>query len=280
MADLVFKYPGAKTQLFEWILDHVADHRTWVDVFGGSGVVTANKPESKVEVYNDRDGDLVHFFVTLRDNPDRLAEWLMNTPHSRELHRKYAKQYYQGLRPKDDIERAGRFFYLRFTQWGTKYNGFSGYNGSRQRSAPDSYHSAVSRLNKWADRFRGVQIEHVDFAEVIDRYDGENTLFYCDPPYMDEGDALYSHKEGFDHERFVKTLLATEGDWLVSYTRVPAALRENAETVVSKEHNVSIDQSQHDETKSNTERLVMSYDPDRTNLFSAQQQYKLGEVSQ
>jgi len=280
MADLVFKYPGAKTQLCSWILDHVADHRTWVDVFGGSGVVTANKPESSVEVYNDMDGDLVHFFTTLRDKPDELAEWLINTPHSRELHRKYGKHYYQGLRPKDDIERAGRFFYLRFTQWGTKYNGFSGYNGARKRNSVDSYHAAVSRLTKWADRFRGVQIEQVDFAEVIDRYDGADTLLYCDPPYMDEGDALYSHSEDFDHERFVKTLLATEGDWIVSYTRVPAALRENAEVIISKEHKVSIDQNQHEETKSNTERLVMSYDPEQTNLFSPQQQYKLGESMQ
>lgn len=280
MADLVFKYPGAKTQLCSWILDHLADHRTWVDVFGGSGVVTANKPESKVEVYNDMDGDLVHFFITMRDNPNELAEWLMNTPHSRELHQKYGKQYYQGFRPKDDIERAGRFFYLRFTQWGTKYNGFSGYNGGRQRSSVESYHAAVSRLNKWADRFRGVQIERVDFAKVIDRYDGKDTLFYCDPPYMDEGDALYSHKEAFDHDRFVKTLISTEGDWLVSYGRIPTELREYANAVVSKEHKVSIDQSQHEETKFNTERLVMSYDPEQVSLFSPQQQYKLGEMVQ
>jgi len=110
MADIIFKYPGAKTQLFSWIEPRIPEHRTWVDVFGGSGAVTANKPESDVEVFNDIDGDIIHFFTTLRDSGGELAEWLSQTPHSRELHREYAQTFYDGERPDDDIERAGRFF--------------------------------------------------------------------------------------------------------------------------------------------------------------------------
>lgn len=47
---------------------------------------------------------------------------------------------------------------------------------------------AVKRLNEaelefLADRFRRVQIENREATEVIKRYDGENALIYCDPPY-------------------------------------------------------------------------------------------------
>ena len=194
MADVVFKYPGAKTQLFSWIESNIPQHQTWVDVFGGSGVVTANKSESDVEVYNDKDGDLVHFMTTMRDNREELEEWLAQTPHSRRLHREYAQAFYDGYRPEDDIERAGRFFYLRFTQWGTKYTSFSGYNGGKERTAARSYRQAVERLEQWQERFKYVQIEQLDFEDLIERYDGESTFYYCDPPYMDEGDDLYSHE--------------------------------------------------------------------------------------
>jgi DNA adenine methylase len=277
MSDTVFKYPGGKTQLFGWIEDHIKQHRTWVDVFGGSGVVTANKDPSKVEVYNDRDGDLVHFFTTLRDLAEELEEWLRQTPHSRELHQKYSKQFYAGYRPEDDIERAGRFFYLRFTQWGTKYTGFSGYNGSTKRSAAGSYRNAVDRLGEWQERFSHVQLERLDFGDLIDRYDSPETLFYCDPPYMDEGDDLYSHTGGFDHGRFVDALLDAEGDWLVSYTRVPKPLRDAAECITEQDRRVRMRQGQGDWEKTNTERLVMNYDPATVSLHADVRQSDVSE---
>jgi DNA adenine methylase len=266
MSDSVFKYPGSKTQMFSWIADRIPKHRTWVDVFGGSGVVTANTEPSDVEVYNDTDGDLVHFFTTLRDNESELAEWLSATPHSRELHDKYASEFYSGYRPDDDIERAGRFFYLRYTQWGTKYTSKSGYNGGKKRSSASSFRSATERLSKWQQRFSHVQIEQLDFEKLIDRYDSEQTFFYCDPPYMDEGDDLYSHDQQFNHGRFVDAITEAEGDWMVSYTRVPEPLREAAVCIDEQDRRVRMRQGKGDWEKTNTERLVMNYDPDNTQL--------------
>jgi DNA adenine methylase len=275
MADVVFKYPGAKTQLFSWIESNIPSHHTWVDVFGGSGVVTANKPESEVEVYNDMDGDIVHFFTTLRDNGDELAEWLAQTPHSRELHREYRSNFYNGDKPKNDVERAGQFFYLRFTQFATKYDGVSGYNGDKKGTSVYGFNNAVERLSEWQNRFRSVQIEQLDFEELINRYDGPNTFLYCDPPYMDEGDDLYSH-EGFDHKRFVNSLKSAEGDWMVSYTRVPKELREYATTILEQKQRVIMSQGVSDEEKHNVERLVMNYDPNDAPMFRKQAQSGLG----
>lgn len=275
-ADSVFKYPGGKTLMFDWIENHIPEHHTWVDVFGGSGVVTANKAKSSVEVYNDRDGDLVQFFTTLRDNGEELAEWLAQTPHSRELHDRYATEFYDGHRPDDDIERAGRFFYLRYTQWGTKYSGVSGYNGGKKRSAASSYNQAIARLSEWQQRFRAVQIEQLDFADVISRYDGPDTVLYCDPPYMDEGDALYSHEQ-FNHGRFCDALLDAEADWLVSYTRVPEPLHDAAVCIAEQDRRVRMRQGQGDWEKTNTERLVMNYDPSERRLHTEQKQAGMGD---
>jgi len=276
MSDCVFRYPGGKTKMFSWIADRIPQHRTWVDVFGGSGVVTANKSESKVEIYNDLDGDLVHFFTTLRDSQEELAEWLEQTPHSRELQLEYGKDFYDGYRPNDDVERAGRFFYLRYTQFAAKYTSISGYNGSKQTNSAKGYKKAVSRLNRWQDRFNHVQIEQLDFEDLIERYDSEQTFFYCDPPYMDEGDDLYSHDGGFEHGRFVDALVESDAEWMVSYTRVPEPLRENAVCIDEQDRHVRMRQGQDDWEKTNTERLVMNYNPEKADLFSRENQSNLG----
>ena len=45
---------------------------------------------------------------------------------------------------------------------------------------------SVEGLAEIAERLLRVQLENRPAIEVITRYDSENTLFYCDPPYPHE----------------------------------------------------------------------------------------------
>lgn len=112
MPDATFPSPGGKSRYASWLLDH----QCFAEVFGGAARVLANKDpdSSSVEVYNDADGDLVHFFEVLRDKPDELVDWLDQMPYSRHLYDQWATHYYGGYRPVDDIKRAGRFYFLRY----------------------------------------------------------------------------------------------------------------------------------------------------------------------
>lgn len=277
MSDNVFKYPGGKTQMADYIASHFPAHECYVEVFGGSAAVLANKTPSTVEVLNDRDGDIVHFFETLRDRPEELVAWLRQTPHSRELHDKYAEQYYDGHRPNDDVERAGRFWYLRETQFAAKYDGPSGYNGSRGTDVASTVATKRERLLEFSRRFDHVQVENLDYADLFDRYDAADTLFYCDPPYVQEGDDLYTG-DAFDHGRFVECLAELEGDWIVSYTDLPAGLEELGEVVATKEQRYRMAQGQDGWAKTNTERLVMNYDPAQRPRHSEATQATFGDV--
>lgn len=270
MANNVFGYPGGKTQMADWIIDHFPDHQCYVEVFGGSAAVLANKEPSNSEVLNDRDGDIVQFFEVLRDRADELVAWLEDTPHSRELHERYGEAFYDGSRPDDPVERAGRFWYLRETSFGGKYRTLSGYNGSRKRNVARRTRNKRDRLQAFSERFDHVQIENLDFAELMERYDSPETLFYCDPPYVAEGDVLYSGAD-FDHGRFVSELAALEGDWIVSYTDLPDGLEEHAVVVDEREQRYRIAQGDGWE-KTNTERLVMNFDPRERPSFSAPMQ--------
>lgn len=258
MGKSIFPYPGGKAVLSPWIVSHLPNHHCYVEVFGGSASVLLSKAESPVEVYNDRDGDLVHFFETFRDHTDELVAYLQDTPYARDIHRKWAGEFYAGYRPDDDVERAARFFYIRYTQFAAKYNGLSGFKSAKQRSAARQLNSAIARLQEFADRFRDVVVENEDYAYIFDRFDGDETVFYCDPPYVQEGDALYTHGE-FDHTRFVDELLSLDGKWVVSYTDIPEGLGDyhTEERQVSYSSQNGSDGSH----KEATERLVMSFDP-------------------
>lgn len=277
----VFRYPGAKAQLSSWVIDHFPAHHCYVEPFAGSAAVLVNKPESDVEVINDRDGDIVHFFRVLRDRGDELADWLRDTPFSRQLHQEFATAFYDGHRPDDDIERAGRFFYLRETQFAQKYHSKSGFRASQKQDHATRYQSKTTNLRDFASRLRSVQIESNDYERVFEIYDDPTTLFYCDPPYMDEGDALYSHDGGFDHGRFVSTLEETAGRWVVSYTRVPEPLQTDDNHIVEKDKRVSMSAGHYGEHTDKTvqERLVMNFDPAETPSFTSgsRDQGKLGQ---
>lgn len=276
MALSAFPYPGSKGLLASWIIDSLPQHETFVEAFGGSAAVTVQKPESYNEIVNDRDGDIAHFFETLRDRHDELVEWCRDTPFSRDLHRKYANQFYAGVRPEDDVERAGRFFYLRNTQFAQNYVELSGFRLSEARNNARAYQNRVEDLEDLAERLRGVQIENLDYEDLVERTDSETTCFYFDPPYVDAGDDLYSHGQ-FDHGRFVSVLEEIEGYWLCSYTELPDGLEDYY--CIEQDRRGTMRAGQGDWTQENTERLVMNFDPDEEPRFVAARQSTLSGVT-
>jgi len=224
MADAVFPFPGGKSKLAGWILEQVPEHECFVEAFGGAAGVLANKdPEtSSVEVYNDLDEDLVHFFEVLRDEPDELVEWLSAVPYSRAVHSEWANAYYRGYRPVDDVERAGRFFYLRYAQWGSGYADYNGFATSKVSSRAVSFANKIDRLRAFADRFQAVVLEQLHWRELVEKYDSEETVFYFDPPYV--GVEGYYPVSEIDHAEFVGVLGELEGKWLCSYQELPEGM--------------------------------------------------------
>jgi len=278
MPDCVFPYPGGKSYLANWIISQMPEHDSYVELFGGSAAVLVNKPESRVEVFNDLDGDIVHFLEVLRDSRAQLQDWCSTVPYAKDLHEKWGRQWYQGWRPDDPIERAGIFYYLRNTQFAGKYRSFSGFASSTQTDKAGLWGREVDSLEEFAARLRDVQIENRDYAELLGRFDGENVLFYADPPYVEEGDALYSHEGAFDHSRFVDEITDIEGRWMVSYMDLPPGL---ADYHIVEKGTAQHMNKHHGESRreSATERLVMNFDPKEVPKVSDSEQSTLVEVN-
>lgn len=256
-----FPYPGGKTDLAAWVVDHLPPHETFIDAMHGGGSVLVQKPESEIEVVNDRDGDIVQFLRVLRERPGDLAAWLRRTTVAFDTHRRFANQFYAGFRPDDPVERAGRFVYLRHSQYGGKYDSVSGVRTNSGRDTAGRLQRWIDACDDLAERYTGVQVENRDYRRLFDRFDHADVCWYIDPPYPDAAYHFYLEGEGFDHDELAGRLASLDGDWLVSYEVVPDAVASVAEAVVERQNGHT---QGHDGDRGRTERLAVSFDPSST----------------
>ena len=210
-------YLGSKVRLAKWVQSFFPHHLLYVESFGGGAGVLLNKPRSKVEVYNDLDGEVVNFFRVLQD-PGTLAvlfRRLRLTPYARaELDKAWQSE------AKDPVDRAWRLFvrsWLSFGARGAVAKRTLGFNCSRLSLGClpcAKYQTAVDSLHAVADRLRGVTIECRDALEVMRYCDSPDTLHYLDPPY--NADSIAGYRNDADHEALLEVCQSLKGYCVIS----------------------------------------------------------------
>jgi len=274
-----FPYPGGKTPYVEQIVRHFPSHRRYVEPFGGSAAVLLNKPQSYVEVFNDLDDDLVHFFRVAREQREELQEWLRNTPYAESVYERWQEAYTAGERSDDDVERAGRWFYLRYTNYGGSPDRRAGFKRPGKRNEARSFRGGIDEIAAIVERFQEVTIANEDATDVLDRYDHAETLFYCDPPYYAADERYYPAAEGFSHSEFVDALRDRDGRWIVSYDVLPPGLESLATTVAEFTVRYSLPNANASQREKSTEKLAMNFDPNSADPFNAVGQTTLPGVA-
>lgn len=215
----IIKYPGSKWGTAEWIVSHFPEHHSYLEPFFGSGGVFFNKPRSDIETINDIDGDVVNLFRWIKDDPERLAKEIYFTPYSREVYEEaYRKE------PESSIEKAV-LFYIRlnmghgFRTTGEKVGWKVDIQGREKAYAAADWCRIPEKIMEAAERLRGVQIENRPAVEVIRRYNFENVLIYCDPPYVLSTRCRKQYKHEMsdeDHEELLEALLQHKGPVVIS----------------------------------------------------------------
>jgi len=148
-----------------------------VEVFGGGGYLLLNKKRSRVEVYNDINGEVVNLFRVLRDNGDELIRRLKYTPYSRQL----VEEIRTKTEFSDDIERAWAYFILLNQTFNAKGR-IGGFAYGRVKNHASAFKNIVDNLHQVVERLRGVVIECLDWKECMERYESEDSFAYCLPP--------------------------------------------------------------------------------------------------
>lgn len=209
---------GGKGKVAQHIISKMPDHTCYVEPFGGAAHVIAQKPPVYSEVYNDIDGEVVNFLMMAISEPDRLQQACDELPYSRELYEKWKRKE----PPNDEFTRAVRFFYVNRSgiAKGNSDSAFStdtGWRHSREHNTARTYRSACQVIPEFSKRMSTVMIDNRDFRDIFRVYDGPDTLFYVDPPYI--GREKY-YAGGFterDHRDLAEILNSIQGKVLLSY---------------------------------------------------------------
>ncbi|GCE18668.1 DNA adenine methylase [Dictyobacter kobayashii] len=113
---------GGKHAMAPFIVDAFPPKEVYdlyCEPFMGGCHVIAQKPLWKhYEVINDLNGDLVNFWLQLRDHPEDIAARLETLPYSRQLHYDYHACLFDGT-ILDPQERAVRWYYVLQSSFGS-----------------------------------------------------------------------------------------------------------------------------------------------------------------
>lgn len=215
----IMKYPGSKWSLADWIISFFPPHHSYLEPFFGSGAVLFNKSRSHIETVNDMDNNVVNLFECIRENPNRLAQMVYMTPYARET---YERAY--RTNPEDKFE-AALNFYIRlnmghgFRTNGEKVGWKNDVQGRERAYASQDWCNLPDKIMEIAERLRGVQIENRPAAELIPRFNYNNVLIYCDPPYMlktRHGKQYKCEMDDSEHEALLDMLLKHKGYVIIS----------------------------------------------------------------
>lgn len=229
---IAFGWYGGKFSHLDWLLPLLPDTHHYCEPFAGSGAVLLNKKPSPVETYNDLDGEVVNFFRVLREDKTELLEQITLTPFSRE-------EFARACEIDSELsamERARRF-YVRARQvrtglaqtasvgrWANcKHTSRAGMSGVISR-----YVGGIEKLEFIAERLLRVQIENRPAIDTIRLYDSEDTLFYCDPPYVHStrGDSKAYGYEMDDQQHIELAQVLNEVKGKVAISNYDCALME------------------------------------------------------
>jgi len=196
------RYFGGKFLLAPWVIEHFPDHRVYVEPYGGAASVLLQKKRSYAEIYNDIESGVVSFFRVLQ-NPEKAQELerlLRVTPFARDEF----KESHNISKEMCDIEKARRMIIRSFMGFGAdsvsntaKRTGFRA-NSNRSGSTPaHDWANYPEEIKVFTERLSGVVIENRPAMECFDSFDGPDTLFFLDPPYVHQ---TRKTKHGYNFE--------------------------------------------------------------------------------
>lgn len=201
----IFSSPAGKKHVAAKMAALLPQHRVYVEPFVGSGSVLFAKEPAEVEVINDADHEIAHAFATLKrlgaDEISKLEklEWVGSKETFDRLH---------ASRPTSDLMKLHRFLYtLNFS--------FMKQRRQFDTSRAGRVAQTMKRVRKFGPRLANVSVYKGDYETVVRKYDGPDTVFFLDPPYVGYDGGV--REKQFDERNFFEVLKGLKGKFLVNY---------------------------------------------------------------
>lgn len=232
---------GGNTQrkLLKRILDLIDSSKAerFVDVFGGSGIVSINT-NIEERIFNDKNLYLTNFFRILKDENlrNKFQEKITLTLYSEIEFNESKKRFLEQKSLREELEQSNIDvdeivdFYIATMQsreatgamdikqtWRCK-----GKNRRGMAMAVSSWLKNIDEnLPDVVEKLREIEVTNQDVFACLERWDRKEVIFYLDPPYdinTREAKKAYGDFElsKEDHVKIVKKLLEIKGQAIVS----------------------------------------------------------------
>lgn len=205
-----FGWPGGKAKSIENITPHLPYRNSYGEPFGGSGAILLSRRPCNLEIYNDRYGGVVAFYRVIRDRAkmDLLLDRLNLCLHSREEF-VWSRDTWKDC--EDDVERAARWWYMVTCSFANLGRNF----GRALKDKSQFGGKLKSNLRYFSEcnlRLQKVQIENLDWRDILNDYDSKQMVWYLDPPYYQTTKGQYECElTQADHEELLERCQKLQG---------------------------------------------------------------------
>ena len=238
----MLSYIGGKSKIGKWIVPFIPnDIETYVEPFSGMFWVFYNMdlkkyPNLTKVVYNDFNPLNYNLFKCLQ-NPTELLNAInsfecqqvgveVTSPHLKEMFISFQAEIFAedfSVTP-GDFQTAAKYVYVITQVFSGSKPEKSSYIDLKGKYK-SKYLTFRDKLSKpdWLEHFLKItEVENMDFADVITKYDGPKTYFYTDPPYWKTENYYSNHDfDREDHERLANVLKEMKGKFSLSYYDFP-----------------------------------------------------------
>lgn len=195
------------------VLKHYPDNAVFVDLFGGSGLLShitkCQKPDATV-VYNDFDNYRHRLENIPRTNAllDKIREVVASVPRQKVLPEK-TKEAILFLIEQEEKERG----YVDYITLSTSLLFSMKYATNLDGLRKETFYNTVRKCNYdlCLDFLNGLEVVSCDYRELFRRYkDVPNVVFLIDPPYLSTEVGTYTMNWGLsDYLDVLQTLVGT-----------------------------------------------------------------------
>jgi len=279
----MLSYIGGKSKIGKWIVDeYPKEMETYLETFGGMFWCYYNMdiqkyPNLKKIVYNDFNPLNYNLFKCL-ENPTELLRAINSIPCQQRgetntpvLYKTLFKNFQQDLFSGEltitspDYMIAAQYVYILTQVFSGSKPESSGYIDLKGKYK-SKYLTFRDKLMSptWTEKFLKItDVENLDFQQVIEKYDSDNTYIYLDPPYWKTENYYSNHDfDRKDHERLANVLHNIKGKFSLSYYDFELLHEWFPETDyrwISKDFAKAASASKGKTQNKGTELLIMNY---------------------
>jgi len=219
----ILRFPGGDYWIADILLPRIEklciyDRCTFVEVFGGSGFISQNVNRNVFTniIYNDINDKLTALYKTIKENPEKLALILTLLPHSRSIY-EIMVELLETSKELASLVTAVLYFYSVNTSiYGKIGKSNFGYSIKPEKNEARAFKTKVWSILKYADAWKDITIENLDFRKAIKTYDRPKTVFYFDPPYPDRATDYYGYPFTVnDLKELAEMLTSIQGKFLL-----------------------------------------------------------------